>query len=136
MTELDDEFSVLAESISSIFTAAAAAIADGVLIRRATQKDKEFHFQNWFGALLDREGLDFDEPGRNTYPDFRIVHNPVGYEIKGLGVPGRETTYDCNSQIPHGIYRGRHIIYVFGRYPVLKQTSIQYSTLYSATALS
>lgn len=61
--------------------------------------------------------MDFDEPGRNTYPDFRLVHSSVGYEIKGLGFPGRLADYDCNSQIPHGVCRGRQIIYVFGRYP-------------------
>lgn len=123
MTESSSELDALVKGIGSVFSAAAAAIEDGVLIRRASQKDKEFHFQNWFGALLEREGCDFDEPGRNTYPDFRLVHSPVGYELKGLGVPGRETNYDCNSQIPHGMYRGRHIMYVFGRYPARPETN-------------
>ena len=105
-----------------MFASASMAVADGFLIRRASRKDKEFHFQNWFKALLEKEKIDFDEPGRNTYPDFRLVHRPVGYEIKGLGVPGRVTNYDCNSQVPHGVYRGRHIIYVFGRYPAKPET--------------
>lgn len=123
MTEPNSEFNALAGAIGSIFIAASTAIADGFLIRRANTKDKEFHFQNWFKTLLETEGFDFDEPGRNTYPDFCLVHNPVGYEIKGLGVPGRVTDYDCNSQIPHGIYRGRHIVYVFGRYPARPETN-------------
>ena len=70
-----------------------------------------------FKSRLESQGVDFDEPGRNTYPDFRLVHHLLGYEIKGLGFPGRVNDYDCNSQIPHGVYRGRNIIYVFGRYP-------------------
>jgi hypothetical protein len=61
--------------------------------------------------------LNFDSPGRNSYPDFRLVHDAEGFELKGLAYPGREADYDCNSQIPHGVYRGRQIIYGFGRYP-------------------
>lgn len=41
----------------------------------------------------------------------------MGYEVKGLGWPGREANYDCNSQVPRGIHNGRNIYYVFGRYP-------------------
>ncbi len=116
-------FDALSNSVCSVFVEASTAIANGVLIRRSSQQDKEFHFQNWFKALLESQALDFDEPGRNTYPDFRLVHTPVGYEIKGLGVPGRVANYDCNSQIPHGIYRGRQIVYVFGRYPAQPDTN-------------
>lgn len=123
MTDLNDCTDTLANSVSLIFAAASKAIADSVLIQRANRQDKEFHFQNWFKALLESEALDFDEPGRNTYPDFRLVHTPIGYEIKGLGVPGRLANYDCNSQIPHGVYRGRHIVYVFGRYPAQPDTN-------------
>jgi hypothetical protein len=107
----------ISTSVCDVFSACSSAILNGVPIRRANRQDKEFHFQNWFKTILENATLDFDEPGRNTYPDFRLVHTPIGYEIKGLGVPGRIANYDCNSQIPHGIYRGRHIIYVFGRYP-------------------
>jgi len=80
-------------------------------------QDKEFHFQNWFQQRLATVSFDFDEPGRNTYPDFRLVNHPEGYEIKGLAVPGRDKNYDSNSQIPTGIHHGRTIFYVFGRYP-------------------
>ncbi len=55
--------------------------------------------------------------GRNAYPDFRLVHAPLGFELKGLQFPGRVATYDSNSQIPCGYHNGRDIIYVFGRYP-------------------
>ncbi len=101
----------------SLFVATANAVRSGILIRRANSDDKEFHFQNWFKQVLESQTQDFDEPGRNTYPDFRLVNEPLGYEIKGLGYPGREADYDCNSQIPHGVHRGRQILYVFGRYP-------------------
>ena len=37
--------------------------------------------------------------------------------MKGLAYPGREVTYDCNSQVPSGYHNGRTIYYVFGRYP-------------------
>ena len=41
----------------------------------------------------------------------------MGYEIKGLAYPGREATYDANSQMPSGFHNGRTVYYVFGRYP-------------------
>ena len=66
---------------------------------------------------LSESGLAHESGGRNSYPDFRMVHVPEGYEIKGLAYPGRETTYDSNSQMPCGSHSGRTIFYVFGRYP-------------------
>jgi hypothetical protein len=77
--------------------------------------DKEFHFQNWFKKRLASMGLNFDQPGRNSYPDFCLVNSPEGYELKGLG--GRDASYDCNSQVPRGEHNGRQVFYVFGRYP-------------------
>lgn len=62
--------------------------------------------------------LNFDLPGRNSYPDFRLVRFTEGFELKGLAYPGREADYDCNSQVPCGEHNGRHVYYVFGRYPV------------------
>ena len=90
---------------------------DGQLIEREGRNDKEFHFQNWFKGRLQQIGENFDEPGRNTYPDFRFVRHPEGYELKALAYPGREADYDCNSQLPRGEHNGRQIFYVFGRYP-------------------
>lgn len=102
---------------SAIFKLCVQAIVKGDLIRREGAKDKEFHFQNWFSARLRSLGVNFDEPGRNTYPDFRLVKHTEGYEIKGLAYPGREADYDCNSQVPSGEHNGRSVYYVFGRYP-------------------
>ena len=100
-----------------IFETCVQAIRDGELIEREGRADKEFHFQNWFMSRLKSMSLNFDAPGRNTYPDFCLVKYAEGYELKGLAYPGRESDYDCNSQIPYGEHNGRQIFYVFGRYP-------------------
>ncbi|MDQ8755729.1 hypothetical protein RCO27_05755 [Sphingosinicella sp. LHD-64] len=101
----------------TIFRHCVEAIRDGELIRREGVADKEFHFQNWFKRQLEKVGLNFDAPGRNTYSDFRLVQAHEGYELKGLAYPGREANYDCNSQVPSGEHNGRQVYYVFGRYP-------------------
>ena len=103
--------------IGAVFKECVRAIRDGELIEREGRNDKEFHFQNWFKGRLQHIGENFDEPGRNTYPDFRLVHHPEGYELKALAYPGRESDYDCNSQLPRGEHNGRQVFYVFGRYP-------------------
>lgn len=82
-----------------------------------SRRDKEFHFQNWVRGRLEATGLHHEIGSRNSYPDFRMVHVSEGYEIKGLAYPGREATYDSNSQVPAGLHNGRTIFYVFGRYP-------------------
>lgn len=103
-------------SVEKIFLECDRAIVRGELTHRIG-KDKEYHFQNWVGERLDGAGAQFDDPGRNTYPDFRLVNEPAGYEVKGLQFPGREADYDSNSQVPSGKHNGREIFYVFGRYP-------------------
>lgn len=103
--------------VARIFEQCAAAVAAGDLIRRETRADKEFHFQNWFRRQLERTGLNFDQGGRNSYPDFTLVKHAEGYEVKGLAYPGREASFDSNSQVPTGFHNGRSIYYVFGRYP-------------------
>jgi hypothetical protein len=104
-------------TIIQIFKTCANAIADGKLITRAGAMDKEFHFQNWFQDRLSETDINFDSPGRNSYPDFRLVNDPIGFEIKGLAYPGRTADYDSNSQVPTPVHNGREIFYVFGRYP-------------------
>ncbi len=66
---------------------------------------------------LDEIPENYEIGGRNAYPDFRIVASTDGYELKGLAYPGRDATFDCNSQVPAGFHNGRTIYYVFGRYP-------------------
>src|SRR6266496_6599421 len=45
--------------------------------------------------LQSAVSYNFDQPGRNTYPDFTMVHYTEGYEIKGLAYPGRWKNYDA-----------------------------------------
>lgn len=100
-----------------VFLACDMAVQKGILIHRVSRQDKEFHFQNWFSKRLDELGIHYDPPARNSYPDFRLVQMAEGYEVKGLAYPGREATYDSNSQVPSGFHNGRAIYYLFGRYP-------------------
>jgi hypothetical protein len=106
-----------------LFLACHKAIRAGVLIARSNGRDKEFHFQDWFSVRLSDCQVQFDEPSRNAYPDFRLVDSAVGFEIKGLAFPGRVANYDCNSQVPSGAHNGRRIFYVFGRYPQSSESS-------------
>lgn len=104
-------------SCYDVFSTCVEAIRNGELIQSVSDRDKEFHFQNWFQNRLISANINFDEPGRNKYPDFTLVDFKEGYEIKGLATPGREKDYDSNSQVPAGRHNGREIFYVFGRYP-------------------
>ena len=103
--------------VQKIFKHCVEAIESGNLIQRESRKDKEFHFQNWFKDRLAETELNFEQGGRNSYPDFRLVRFTEGYELKGLAYPGRDATFDSNSQVPTGFHNGRTIYYVFGRYP-------------------
>ena len=107
----------MTNSVIDIFLQCDRAVRQGQLIHRTDRSDKEFHFQNWFQARLDETRVAYDPPARNSYPDFRLVHNPLGYEVKALAYPGREATYDANSQMPTGYHNGRTVYYAFGRYP-------------------
>lgn len=100
-----------------VFEQCVLAIQAGELIESESDSDKEFHFQNWFEQRLRALPVHFDKPKRNTYPDFRLVEFTEGYEIKGLRTPGRDKSFDSNSQTPSGLHNGRQIFYVFGRYP-------------------
>lgn len=104
-------------AVEQVFLECERARAQGVLIQRVSASDKEFHFQNWVQDRLDDCALYYDEPGRNTYPDFTLVNDPIGFEVKGLAYPGRAADYDANSQVPSGLHNGREVYYVFGRYP-------------------
>lgn len=101
----------------TVFRKCVEAVADGKLIHRESARDKEYHFQNWCQSRLSETGLNYDEPRRNSYPDFTLVNYPEGYEIKGLEYPGREADFDANSNVPTGVHCGRTIFYIFGRYP-------------------
>lgn len=104
-------------TVYDVFIACANAVKRSELIKRENVRDKEFHFQDWFEGRLNELNVDYDAPARNTYPDYRLVHQAEGYELKGLAYPGRYINYDANSQVPTGLHHGRCIYYVFGRYP-------------------
>ena len=104
-------------SVFELFRRLTTAHSSRQFIRRESRSDKEFHFQNWVKARLTETGMLFEQGGRNSYPDFRMVNVTEGFEIKGLAYPGRETNFDSNSQVPTGYHNGRSIYYVFGRYP-------------------
>lgn len=100
-----------------VFRTCVEAIRRGELVRRPSRTDKEFHFQNWFQERLWETRFNFEAGGRNSYPDFRMVAQAEGYEVKGLAYPGRDASFDGNSQVPSGFHNGRTVYYVFGRYP-------------------
>ncbi len=104
-------------TVLAIFQRCVEAIKRGDLIERESAKDKEFHFQNWFKKRLAETTFNYEQGGRNSYPDFTIVQITDGYELKGLAYPGRDASFDSNSQVPTGFHNGRSVYYVFGRYP-------------------
>jgi hypothetical protein len=108
---------VIKSKVIDFFEKCVQSINSGKLIQRESKKDKEFHFQNWVKSRFDETKILYEMGGRNSYPDFRLVKFTEGYEVKGLAYPGRESTYDCNSQVPSGFHNGRIIYYIFGRYP-------------------
>ena len=115
--------------VFELFASCVHAVNQGVLISRVSRTDKEFHFQDWFENRLRDSEILYDKSGRNSYPDFTLVEFTEGYEIKGLAWPGRESTYDCNSQIPTGYHNGRDIFYVFGRYPRVADVGTEYPVI-------
>ena len=112
-----------------VFKTCVNAINQGKLINRVSKTDKEFHFQNWFRDCLSHSKLNFDENGRNSFPDFTLVASTEGFEVKGLATPGRCTDFDCNSKSPSGYYNGREIYYVFGRYPKSDEVEEEYPVI-------
>lgn len=100
------------QTVLPVFKRCVEAIRAGILIQRVSRSDKEYHFQNWFEGRLQETSLHYEIAGRNIYPDFRMVAATEGYELKGLAYPGRDATYDSNSQVPTGWHNGRTIYYV------------------------
>jgi hypothetical protein len=113
-------------SCITTFVSCEEATRHGSAILRTSRREKEFVLQDWFRQRLDEARLAYDEPSRNVYPDFRLVDFAEGYEVKGLEFPGREATFDANSQVPTGRHRGRTIYYVFGRYPPYSEEITEY----------
>jgi hypothetical protein len=96
--------------IEKVFLECVRAIETSQLITRVSTTDKEYSFQNWFSDRLTALGLNFDEPSRNAYPDFRLVDFPVGFEIKGLGFPDvRQITTATARFLPVAIMAAKFI---------------------------
>ncbi len=72
-------------AVADIFIQCGRAVRHGQLIHRTNRADKELHLQDWFQTRLDEIQVAYDPPARNSYPDFRLVHSPVGYEAKAPG---------------------------------------------------
>jgi len=49
-----------------VFERCVAARKARELIESVSERDKEFHFQNWFEKRLQGLGSEFERPGRNT----------------------------------------------------------------------
>lgn len=103
-----------------IFLSLAHGFHNTVPIVRASQQDKEYHFQNWVKRRITAAGLEFEELSRHGYPDFVLKGHKSGYEVKGLAYPGRDRDFDCNSQLPLAVHDGNTVYYIFGRYPASK----------------
>ena len=63
--------------IIEVFRKCYEAIRGGKLIHRESRRDKEYHFQDWFRERLEEVGENFDEPARNSYPDFKMAAHPL-----------------------------------------------------------
>jgi len=102
----------------TLFLQCEEAIDRRTPIVRESARDKEFAAQDWVRDRITDAGLDYTESGRNTYPDFPLTGEPLeGFEVKSLAYPGRDASYDANSQPPCGTHNGRTVFYVFLRYP-------------------
>lgn len=105
------------EAPVKIFLSLAHGFYNKVPIVRASQQDKEYHFQNWVKLRIEQAGLTYQELSRHGYPDFVLTGHASGYEVKGLAFPGREADFDCNSQLPLAKQGAHTVYYIFGRYP-------------------
>jgi hypothetical protein len=103
---------------AELFLECERAIERRIPIVRETRQDKEFAAQNWIRDRLSDATIPTGEIGRNTYPDFPFEVEPSeGVEVKSLAFPGRDSSYDANSQSPSGQHGDMEIYYAFVRYP-------------------
>lgn len=113
-----------------LFLSCEEAVTRGVLIERASRREKEFAVQHWVRDRLDETAIGYEESGRNVYPDFLLEGEPSeGFEVKGLAYPGREADFDANSNAPAGQHQGRTVYYVFVRYPDTEENRYALSDL-------
>ena len=106
---------------SNIFLKMVDGVRRGIRMTPRSANDKEYFAQDWFAERLEEAGVEFQQQGRNSYPDF-LVTSPEpqeGYEVKSLafarGRPARKDI-DFNSTIPSGMKDGQDIFLVFFLY--------------------
>lgn len=105
---------------TKIFLQMVRAARRGEHMKPRSANDKEYFAQDWFAARLRAAGVDFEQQGRNSYPDFLVHTAPSeGYEVKSLrfdkGKPARKDI-DFNSTIPSGKKDGRDVFLAFFLY--------------------
>jgi hypothetical protein len=115
-----------------IFLEMVRAVRAGVAMKPRSPNDKEYFAQDWFMDRLRATGLQYQQQGRNSYPDFWVYDDTLreGYEIKSLafvpptprqitlGQAGKPAPKDIdfNSTIPSGRKNDRNIFLVFFLY--------------------
>jgi hypothetical protein len=103
--------------IADVFVACDTAVENRVPLRPPDPQSAGSPFQNWFEDCLRHAGIANHPLGSRSFPDFVLDDSAEGFELKGLVHPGREGSFDANSQLPKGEHGGYQIYYVFGRYP-------------------
>ena len=104
-----------------IFIRMVEAVRRGEKMVPRSENDKEYFAQDWFSKRLGEAGLEYEQQGRNSYPDFLITSPQPreGYEVKSLGFargrPARKDI-DFNSTIPSGRKDNQDIFLVFFLY--------------------
>jgi len=104
-----------------IFLKMVDSVKKEVPMKPRSANDKEYFAQDWFADRLEDAGVEFQQQGRNSYPDFLLLspEPQEGYEVKSLaltrGKPARRDI-DFNSTIPSGKKDGLDIFLVFFLY--------------------
>jgi len=108
----------IATNSVAIFIRMAEAAQRGVQMVPRSARDKEFFAQDWFAERLREANVEYEQQGRNSYPDFLVTspEPPEGFEVKSLrfadGRPARRDV-DFNSTIPSGEKDGQSVFLVF-----------------------
>jgi hypothetical protein len=115
-----------------LFSEMVRAVRAGIPMKPRSANDKEYFAQDWFIDRIRMTGLQHQQQGRNSYPDFWVYDSIMreGFEIKSLafvqpsaravaqGQPGKPARKDLdfNSTIPSGRKSGHDVFLVFFLY--------------------
>lgn len=111
----------MSTQVVEIFLEMVRARRQGLPMKPRSANDKEYFAQDWFTQNLKALQLEFDQQGRNCYPDFWVGEGKdrEGYEIKSLAFTGNKPArkdLDFNSTIPSGLKEGANVFLVFFLY--------------------